>query len=349
MYLGAAPGDDIHEPELSESAIRASADIYRITPERIQLLQTQSRDLQEISQARRDATLQPADHSDYVYTVSPNDVLHITVWNHPELNNPAGSLRSDLAGHTVRNDGYFFYPYVGQVKAAGRTPNAIRAELAARLDAYLNEPQVDVTVLHYRGKKAYAAGQLKQPGPHAITDTPMHITTLISHSGGLTEEADLRGAVLNRNGVQLSVDLYALYYKGDLSQNLLVQDGDVLNIPERNQGKVFVLGEVLKPQARLLPWGRYSLADALGDSEGLNPVTANAGQVYVLRAVDEGRPEIWHLDARRPDALILADAFELQARDVVFVDPAAVTRWSRVVSQILPTASALVSSHRAFR
>jgi len=165
----------------------------------------------------------------------------------------------------------------------------------------------------------------------------LRITDLVTRSGGLTEKADQREAVLtNREGLARPIDLYALYHNGDMSQNVLLREGDVLNVPEKRYNKVFVLGEVMEPQSLLLPYGDYSLSEALSDAGGLDPVTSNGGQIYVMRAADSGRPQVWHLNANSPDALVLADGFTLQARDVVFVDAASVTRWSRVLNQILP-------------
>lgn len=342
MYMGEVADNQKGTAEITEKDVREYADIHTITPEAVHQLLSEERAEADINQARFDVAQVRPDTAEYRYKIAPRDVLLVTVWNHPELNNPAGQLSTDLAGRVVDAEGYFFYPYVGRVKAAGRTTTDIRAELARSLSVYLTEPQVDVSMLQYRGSKAFVVGEVEQPGPVSITDEPLYVTTLVTNVGGLTENADLSGAILNRQGVLKNVDLYALYYKGDLSQNVLLQDGDILNIPERTQDKVFVLGEVMTPQTQVLPWGRYSLADALGDAGGLNQITARASQVYVLRALDMGRPQIWHLNASSPDALVLADNFLLQARDVVFVDAAAVTRWSRVINQILPTASSLL-------
>ncbi|MBV6272968.1 polysaccharide biosynthesis/export family protein [Alcaligenaceae bacterium CGII-47] len=342
MYLGAQGERPTSSGALDED-ITARADIYTITPEAVYRLRTERQAATELGQARREARVAPAPEANYQYLVAPQDILNITVWNHPELNNPAGQLSSDLAGRTVGADGYFFYPYAGRVQAAGRTVGAIRQELAGRLTQYLTEPQVDVSVLQYRGRKAFAVGEFQKPGPQPISDVPLRITDLVTRAGGLTERADQREVVLTREGLTRRIDLYALYHGGDLSQDVLLQDGDILNVPEQRYNKVFVLGEVDKPQSILLPYGDYSLAEALTDAGGLNPVTANGGQVYVMRAADSGRPQIWHLNANSPDALVLADGFGLQARDVVFVDAASVTRWSRVLNQLLPSVSGVGS------
>jgi polysaccharide export outer membrane protein len=73
----------------------------------------------------------------------------------------------------------------------------------------------------------------------------------------------------------------------------------------------------------------------------VNPLSAAAGQVFVIRG-GEGeneRARIYHLDAASPNSLVLADRFDLVARDVVYVDTAPVVRWNRVISNILPSAA----------
>ena len=184
-------------------------------------------------------------------------------------------------------------------------------------------------------------GQVEKPGVVPITDVPLTIADLVSQGGGLKPEADLQRATLMRDGKSISVDLYALFYQGDISKNIEIQAGDILTIPENRYNKVFVLGEVTKPQSLIMPRGRLSLAEAVTDSGGFNPFSANAGQLYVIRASENGRTQIWHLNAAAPDALVLADRFDLQARDIVYVDPAGVARFGRVINNIIPTASVI--------
>lgn len=277
---------------------------------------------------------------DYQYIVGPQDILQITVWNHPELTNP-GATANELSGRLVGADGYIFFPYAGRIRAAGRTVPEIRSELARKLSAYLVEPQVDVSVSNYRSKRVFVVGQVTTPGPVPLTDIPLTVTDLVANSGGFTPEADLRNAALNRDGQRRPLDLYALYYQGDMRQNLPLKPNDILSIPENRYNKVFVLGEVLSPQSIVMPRGRMSLAEAISDAGGFNPITANAGQVYVLRKGPENRPQIWHLNSKSPDALILADSFDLQPRDIVYVDPAGIARWNRVISNLLPSANLL--------
>jgi len=61
----------------------------------------------------------------------------------------------------------------------------------------------------------------------------------INSAGGLSPEADSRNIILTRDGKTYKVNLLALYEGGDLRQNVPLQQGDVLNVPDRQFNKVF--------------------------------------------------------------------------------------------------------------
>jgi polysaccharide export outer membrane protein len=88
--------------------------------------------------------------------------------------------------------------------------------------------------------------------------------------------------------------------------------------------------------------GRMSLAEALGDAAGLDPVSSSGG-VYVFRGRYEA-PQVYRLDASTADALLLAVQFQLEPHDVVFVSPYRLASWNRVVTQLMPTVQGLWQS-----
>ncbi len=283
----------------------------------------------------------------YNYVVGPQDILRITVWNHPELTNPSGTA-NELSGRVVNSDGTFYFPYVGRVQAAGRTVGDIRETLTRGLGGILKNPQIDVSVLQYRSQRVFVAGEVRTPGAIPITDVPVNIVDAIAAAGGLGPEADLSKVTVTRGDRSFELDLYSLYYEGDASRNTRLQSGDIINVPERRFNKVFVLGEAFRPGSIVMPRGRMSLAEALGDSGGVNPLTANSGQIYVIRSGENNRPQIFHLNAETADALVVADRFELRARDVVYIDAAKIARFARVVNNILPTLDFLRESLNDF-
>ncbi len=262
----------------------------------------------------------------YTYRVGPQDILNITVWDHPELTIPAGEFRTaEAAGHLVAEDGTIFYPFVGKVKVAGMTLAEIRQMLTEALSDQIRDPQLDVRIAAYRSQRVYVVGEEEFPGVQPITDIALTILEAISRAGDVTEISDMTNVTLTRENVTYDIDLLAMYEYGDLTQNVVLQHGDVLSIPDRNLQKVFVLGAVARPSTQIMHKGRLTLAEALSDAGGFNEKEAKASAVYVIRGTTAD-PQIYHLNARSPGALILADQFKLSARDIVYVETSAEIR-----------------------
>ena len=286
------------------------------------------------------------------YKIGPHDRLQITVWEHPELNDPGGEkIDPELAGKMVQDDGMLYYPYVGNIQVKGKTANEVRELLSQGLSKYFKKVKLDVRVLSFQSHRAAVVGQVKTPGIQAMTETPLTITEAISRAGGVTEDADTSNVTLARDGKLYKIDVMRLYEKGGAEQNLLLKDGDVLNVSDRKDNEVFVMGEVGKQQALQINKGKLTLAQALAKAYGVDFNTSRAEEVYVIRTGElktgELKPEIFQLNAKSPDALILADQFHLQAHDTVFVSTAGVTQWSRVLNQILPSSFTSVMSKAA--
>ncbi len=364
----------VHAPGMqmdvsTEALVRAQADFYTVDRATLRELKDQ-RTARESSNLRILPAPFKVDRSaDYEYSVSPQDMLRVTVWNHPELTNPSGT-KDELVGRVVNADGTMFFPFVGSFKAAGLNVREIRDVIVRGLSKVIRNPQVEVSVMTYRGQRVYVSGEVRSPGVQAITDVPPDLADIVARAGGATTEADLAGVTVTRGATTMRVDMVSLYYGGDLRSNVRLQHGDVVNIPERRGDRVFVSGEVMRPTTVFMPRGRLTLADVLADAGGVNPLSAAAGQVYVIRAgadmVDPyavtpasstasstaspstpgaatkpPRARIFHLNASSPDALLLADQFVLASRDVVYVDVAPVVRWARLINNILPSATGL--------
>ncbi|GJL70900.1 MAG: polysaccharide export protein Wza [Nitrosomonas sp.] len=291
----------------------------------------------------------PAKEDYSQYRVGARDVLTITVWGHPELTIPAGEFRNaESAGNVVGEDGTIFYPFAGVVQAAGRTVEEIRDDLIGKLSTYIENVQLDVRVAAYRSQRAYIVGEVAQPGIQTVKDIPLTVLEAINNAGGVTAEADLRNITLTRDDKTYSINLLSLYEGGNTSQNVLLQHGDVLNVPDNVFNKVFVLGETTlgrgfgigRARDLIMNKGRLTLTEALSQGGGLDQETSDAARIFVFRTA-LGNSEIFHLDAKSPDAFLLAERFPLQPRDVIFVDRAEGIRWNQIIAQIQPTVTLL--------
>ena len=323
---------------MSEPAELPNGDVVRVQSISRELLN--QLDLERADEVREIA--EEFAEVDYGYMIGRGDVLQITVWDHPELTIPAGSFRdAETSGQQVGDDGYIFYPYVGMVKAEGMNVAALRDALTDRLSRYIQNPQLDVRVVAFRSKRVHVAGEVTNPGVLAINDIPMTVADAISLSGGLTEDAHKGGVNISRDGTVYEIDLKALYDYADSSQNLTLKHGDILNVLDRSQQKVFVMGEVRTPGSVEIINAHLTLAAALGERGSFNQTSADPSGIYVVRGSDRDNPQIFHLDAGYATGMLLAERFEMHAQDVVFVDTAGISQWNRVISQLLPSISVI--------
>jgi len=293
----------------------------------------------------------------YEYIIGEYDVLHITVWDHPELESsvahekpvaPGEPEGAKATGHFVDRDGNIFFPYAGVINVAGLTVGQAREGIIQKLSKLIPDPQLDVRVSAYRSKQAYVVGEVRKPGRLPIADVPRTIADAIAGKGGLTDSADLRNAVLNRNGKNYKIDLLKIYDEGDMTQNYVLREGDILRIPDNRMNRVYLMGEVARQRTMVIPNRKFSLADTIGVSQGFNLSTADTSRIFVFRR-RANIPFIYHLNAKSAETLILATEFPMKPMDVVYVAPTKLARWNRFFRQILPSIQSLWYSTRIVR
>jgi polysaccharide export outer membrane protein len=286
------------------------------------------------------------------YVVEAGDVLQIVVWDHPEISasmlpapafgvpggaGVAGSPMQPQSGFEVDQSGTLDFPYAGKLKVSGLTSSEIHGLLTERLSRYLQKPKISVRLLAYRSKRVYVDGEVKQPGVQTINDLPMTLTEAINRSGGMNPTADQSRITLNREGKTYTINLPLLVQRGLNPSDILLKNGDVVRVLSRDENKIFISGEVTAPRALPMRNGRLTLNEALGEAGGINPVTGDARQVYVIRR-SSSESLVYQLDANSPGALAVAESFELSPKDVVYVAATSLTNWNRTISALIPGA-----------
>ncbi len=288
------------------------------------------------------------------YRIGINDVISVILFGQNEMttnvsvvmapipNSVADSLVT--SGYAVDSEGQIHLQYVGAVTVAGLTEREMHDVLLQQYSKYVKNPELSARVQSYRSKRLYVDGEIKTPGVLPIIDIPMTLPEALSRAGGATTLGDLGSVDISRGGKRYLVNVPQLTAHGVDPSRILLQDGDLVRVPPREEGKVFVLGEVTKPTTVLPHNGRLTLNEALGEAGGVSPSSAEPKQIYVVRHASDQHPQVYHLDAASPVALALAESFELRPKDVVYVDATELTRWNRVINLVLPTAQLVVDT-----
>lgn len=272
------------------------------------------------------------------YRIAQGDILSIVLVGYPDM------AAAGANGYPVDQQGFVQFPLVGRVKASGMSVPQFTATLQSKLQRYLKYSDPQVKIINYRGNKFFIDGEVTKPGEFAIEDAPVSLYSAISMAGGATAKGDANSLVLNRKGRNYNIGLQALKQIGSSGNQIYLQDGDSIHVNSQSRNTVYVLGEFgqVKP-VPILEQG-LSLAQVVGESQGLNSFTANAAKIYVVRDNPGYQlTDIYYVNMQTITNLALASRFEMHPNDIVYVDPTGLTRWNRVINSLLPSSTAIRS------
>lgn len=226
------------------------------------------------------------------YLIGAEDVLSLTVWEHPELSRTVA----------VRADGTITLPPLGDIPAVGTTTAELARAIEARVYSTLRfTTQATVSVIAFNSRKIYIAGQVTAPGRYGFEEIP-GLVDLLGSAGGLNATADLSAVrILRRKGsggpATLTVDISNAVQTGDLSAVPKLEPGDVVYVPAATAGGagqaaggggVYVMGEVVRPGA-YNPLPGMSLMQLLAIAGGLSP-RADLSRVLIFGTDPAGGP-----------------------------------------------------------
>lgn len=176
------------------------------------------------------------------YRLNPGDVIEVMVWENPQF-------RKQL---TVDPDGNVHYLFIGTMPVAGFTISEVKSKMKDVLSRFITAPTIEVIPISLNSMKYTLLGMVGKPGIYATNGTST-VLDVIARAGGLKsgvsqgsmiDLADLDRAMLVRQGKLIPVDFKRLLYEGALTQNVKVENADLLYIPSRTTRTITLMGYV---------------------------------------------------------------------------------------------------------
>ncbi|MFK8075573.1 MAG: polysaccharide biosynthesis/export family protein [Granulosicoccus sp.] len=165
-----------------------------------------------------------AQSSGLEYRIGPEDVLHISVWKEEDLDRKV----------LVRPDGGVSFPLAGDIQVSGRTPLEVQDEIRSRLQRYVPDAEVTVSVDKISGYTIFVLGEVKEPGQFTL-GRYVDVVQALTLSGGFTPYANSRDIqILRRQDgreITFAFDFRSISRGRNLQQNIILQSGDVVLVP----------------------------------------------------------------------------------------------------------------------
>jgi polysaccharide export outer membrane protein len=285
-------------------------------------------------------------------TIRAGDTISVRVWENVDNGILAGvgQRAANLEALRVGQSGDIFVPYVGEVRASGKTPDELRQDIAAKLASQTPDPQVEVARVAGDGATVSVMGGVRNPGIFPIDTSTRRISAMLAKAGGVSTVPDVAQIRVERGGNIGKIWLQDLYDNPALDIALRPNDQIVV---EEDRRSFTALGAT-SGQARVAFNKRdMSALEAIATSGGLDFRTADPTGIFVFR--DEtadvanrvlgggnlvGPQRMAYLiDLTQPEGVFAARDFVIQDEDTVYITEAPLASWSRVIAIATATAS----------
>ena len=231
-----------------------------------------------------------------LYILGPGDKLYL-YFN--DLDNLSGDL-------TIFNDGNIYPPLIGPININGLTVNQALIKIKKEFSRELIEPQIQIRVIERRPLIVSIIGEVIRPGIYELSKDQLRVVDAIQKAGGITQSANIKSVMIKRKlpGKEFeykntSLNLKNLILKGDMSQNIYLFDGDIIEVKKASEMpeeslklasanlnpqkiEVYILGEVKKPGLTVLN-PNAPLTSAILSAGGLNYVRSKKSNIELIR------------------------------------------------------------------
>jgi protein involved in polysaccharide export with SLBB domain len=348
---------------------------YKIPAADLALIEKQTKktneEIRQLTQTRQNAVFKET-MGVPEYIIGPGDVLTLTYWmpytSHAfttgqQTQGTAEGFMQTNFSLTVRPDGKISYSFGDDIPVAGHTASEVREILLNRIKDYIKKPRLEVLVKEYKSKSALLFGRINSiqsplgmtgPGKYPLKEKTSILDLIITAGGPITGipqrsslrmdynyggNGDLRKVDLVRKGKKYTLNLYSALFGGDMSNNVILDDGDMITVPEEPTfaRRVYVFGQVNSP-------GVFSLTDAndllmaISLTGGYTPLAVQS-DIKIVREFKERQGKPLVLSVNLNEILKQGDLsqnIDLQDGDLVYVPRMLIGDINEFISTISP-------------
>jgi polysaccharide biosynthesis/export protein len=271
--------------------------------------------------------------------IGAGDLLRIAIWE----SNPNGtSLTTEKSGiettTRVGIDGTIGVPYVGRLRAAGRTPAQIEQDVGGRLAHEAPGAQVAALVTDDLTNDVIVQGDVAKPGRYPVVPNSSGLLDILAMAGG-PHTPDRQTLVrITRGDSSVTRTLSQLVNTRALEKDLA--PGDRILVEPR-QSYFYAFGEVNRPGEQAYDADNMTLAHTLARIEGLADNHADPAAVFVYRQQSaeltgrlapgrDGTRVIYRLNLRDPSGFFVSQQFPVLPDDLIYVSEAPISEAAKV-------------------
>jgi polysaccharide export outer membrane protein len=218
------------------------------------------------------------------YKIGPKDLLEISVLGVQEINKLV--VR-------VSEEGRITLPLLGEVGVNNLSKFEVEKKLAALAgEKIVLKPQVTVHILEYLSRRVSVVGAVEKPGPFELLGRQT-VLSVLSQAGGLTRDAGEDIIIIRQlpagESASIRISIDGLFIKGDPKLNVVLEPGDVINVPVDKTVPIYIFGQVRNPGALQVKRSSLpTLTQAIAQAGGFTD-RANKKKVQVRRKDESGK------------------------------------------------------------
>ena len=292
--------------------------------------------------------------------VGNGDVLDVAIWEAPpaalfgtsgDIKLGGGGRGTSLPEQMVDSDGQITVPFVGQVRAAGRAPQAIAREISSRLGGKAHQPQAIVRLVRNAAANVTVVGDVAGSARVPLTARGERVLDVLASAGGVKQPVGKMTVQITRGMKVVSLPLESVIR--DPLQNVRLQPDDIMTVLFQ-PFSFTALGAIGKNDEVPFEGTGFTLAQALGRISGLQDARADVKGVFIfrweepnaleptarksLKTTPDGKiPVIYRINMKDPATFFVAQSFPIRNKDVLYVSNAPLADIQKFVNVIYST------------